>query len=130
MVTIEELPKTKHIDGAKRWDEDRGEFVQISYLEAIGHVACFQVRQGFHRGNHYHKNKEEVLYVLRGTIRAKFRDMTTGQEEEHILREGQKISIQQGCAHVFHGVEDALVIEYSPQYYDKRDAYGVELWKL
>ncbi|OPY73129.1 MAG: hypothetical protein A4E62_00636 [Syntrophorhabdus sp. PtaU1.Bin002] len=40
-VVIEQLPEAKDIDGAKRWDEERGEFVQVSYREDIGHVAFF-----------------------------------------------------------------------------------------
>ena len=127
MVSIEELPNTKHIDGPKRWDEERGEFVQVSYLEAIGHLAYFQIRPGFVRGNHFHRKKEEIFYILKGTIRAIFMDMTTGEREERILTKGQKIRVQPGCAHVFYGVEEALVIEYSPQYYDKTDAYPADL---
>jgi len=32
-------------------------------------------------------------------------------------------------AHIFYGLDDALVVEYSPQYYDKRDAYPVDFYK-
>jgi dTDP-4-dehydrorhamnose 3,5-epimerase-like enzyme len=125
-LIIEQLPETKEIDGAKRWDEERGEFVQISYQENIGHLAFFQIREGFFRGSHYHEKKEEVFYVVRGRIRALFRDLSSGENEEHILTRGQKIRVQPRCAHVFHGLEDTLVIEYSPQFYDKTDNYPAD----
>jgi dTDP-4-dehydrorhamnose 3,5-epimerase-like enzyme len=125
-LTIEQLPETKDVDGAKRWDEERGEFVQISYRENIGHLAFFQIREGFNRGSHYHEKKEEVFYVVRGRIRATFRDLSNGETEEHILIRGQKIYVKPRCAHIFHGLEDTLVIEYSPQFYDKTDNYPAD----
>lgn len=126
-VVIEQLPETKDIDGAKRWDEERGEFVQVSYREDIGHVAFFQIRDGFSRGNHYHAAKEEVFYVVKGKIRAIFVDMESRARVEHILTKGQKIRIQPNCAHIFQGLEESMVIEYSPQYYDKEDTYPIDL---
>lgn len=125
-VIIEELPETKVLEGAKRWEEERGEFAQISYRETIGHLAFFQIREGFFRGGHVHKKKEEIFYLVRGRIRAVFRDLPTGEEEEHILARGQRIRVTPGCAHIFHGLEDTLVIEYSPQFYDITDTYGVD----
>ncbi len=125
-ISIEKLPETKEIDGAKRWSEERGEFAQISYREDIGHVAVFELKKGHFRGSHFHKEKEEVFYVVGGTIRAVFLDMDTREREENILGKGNKIRVRTGVAHIFYGISDALVVEYSPQYYDKRDAYPVE----
>jgi dTDP-4-dehydrorhamnose 3,5-epimerase-like enzyme len=125
-LTIEQLPETKEIDGAKRWDEERGEFAQISYQENIGHLAFFQIREGFFRGSHYHEKKEEVFYIVCGTIRAFFKDLSSGETEEHTLSRGQKIYVKPRCAHIFHGLEDALVIEYSPQFYDKTDTFPAD----
>ena len=63
-VTIEKLPDTKEILGTKRWEEERGEFVQIAYQEEIQHLALFEIRKGFLRGNHYHWKKEEIFYIF------------------------------------------------------------------
>jgi dTDP-4-dehydrorhamnose 3,5-epimerase-like enzyme len=125
-VSVEQLPCTKEIDGAKRWVEDRGEFVQISYRETIGHVALFQIIPGFSRGSHYHEKKEEAFYVIEGKIRALFRDMATGETAEQVLVKGMKIRVKPKCAHVFYGLEQTLVVEYSPQFYDKGDSYPVD----
>ena len=126
-VTIEKLPITKDIPGAKRWEEERGEFVQISYLEEIKHLALFEIKKGFFRGNHYHQEKEEIFYIFSGKIKAKFVDMETNERGESILEEGDKIRIKPLCGHVFHGVEDTLVVEYSPQVYEIEDNYKIEL---
>jgi len=126
-VTIEKLPNTKEIRGAKRWEEERGEFVQVAYEEAIRHLAAFEIRKGFSRGDHYHEKKEEIFYVFQGKIKASFIDIETLEKEETILEKGDKIRVKPRCGHLFYGLEDALVIEYSPQVYDKEDSYKVNL---
>jgi dTDP-4-dehydrorhamnose 3,5-epimerase-like enzyme len=125
-VTIEKLPETKEIDGAKRWVEEKGEFAQISYLQEIRHLAFFELKKGFTRGSHYHRKKDEFFYVVEGKLRAVFLDMETSAKEEHILEKGDKLRVEPGCGHIFYGMDDSLVVEYSPQFYDKEDAYKVE----
>ena len=128
-VTIEKLPNTNKIPGAKRWEEERGEFVQVAYQEAMHHLAVFEIRKGFSRGNHYHKKKEEIFYVFQGKIKASFIDMDTLQKEEKTLEKGDRIRVKPRCGHLFCGVEDTVVIEYSPQVYDKEDTYKIDLRK-
>jgi len=126
-VTVERLPNTKEIPGAKRWEEERGEFVQVAYQEAMRHLAAFEIRKGFSRGSHYHEKKEEIFYIFQGKIKASFLDMGTLQREEKVLQKGDKIRVNPFCGHLFHGLEDTLVIEYSPQVYEKEDTYQIDL---
>jgi len=126
-VIIERLPDTREIPGAKRWEEERGEFVQIAYQEAMYHLAAFQIKEGFSRGNHYHEKKEEIFYVFQGKIKALFLDMDTLQKEEKILKKGDKIRVKPRCGHLFYGLEDTLVVEYSPQVYEKEDTHKIDL---
>ena len=126
-VIIEELPDTKEVPGAKRWEEERGEFVQVSYQEQIYHVAAFEIKKGYTRGNHYHEKKEEIFYIFRGSIKALLMDMDTLQKEERILKKGNKVRVKPRCGHLFYGLEDTLIIEYSPQIYDKEDSRSVKL---
>ncbi len=128
-VLIEKVPYIRDTPGAKRWEEERGEFVQISYQEEIWHLAVFEIRKGFSRGNHYHGEKEEIFYVVSGKMRALFLDMDTPQKEEYILGKGDKIRIKPRCGHVFYGLEDTLVVEYSPQVYNREDSYRIDLEK-
>ena len=124
-VLIEKLPSTRDVAGPKRWEELRGEFVQISYREEILHLALFEIRKGFSRGSHYHERKEEIFYVVSGRMNAVFLDMDNAQKEEHLLKKGDKIRIKPRCAHLFVGLEDALVVEYSPQLFEPEDNYRV-----
>ncbi len=103
-VQIEKLPHSKEILGAKRWEEERGEFVQISYKEEIRHLAVFEIRKGFSRGSHYHEAKEEIFYVVSGKMRALLMDMDTLQKEEYILEKGDKIRLKPRCGHIFYGL--------------------------
>ena len=128
-VQIEKVPHSKEILGAKRWEEERGEFVQISYKEEIWHLAVFGIRKGFSRGSHYHEAKEEIFYVVSGKMRALFLDMDTLQKEEYILEKGDKIRMKPRCGHIFYGLEDTLVVEYSPQVYNMEDSYRIDLGK-
>ena len=126
-VTIEKLPNTKEIPGPKRWEEERGEFVQVAYQETMHHLAVFEIKKGYFRGEHYHEKKEEIFYVFRGKIKASLIDMDTLQKEEKILEKGDRIRVKPRCGHRFHALEDTLVVEYSPQVYDKEDTYKVTL---
>ena len=126
-VIIEKLPVAKNIAGAKRWTEEKGEFVQISHLEEIRHLALFEIKKGFFRGRHYHREKEEIIYIVSGRLRARFVDTETNERGESILEEGDKIRIKPLCGHILHGLEDSIVVEYSPQFYDIEDNYKIDL---
>jgi len=126
-VTIEKLPETREIPGAKRWDEERGEFIQVAYQEEMRHLALFEIRRGFFRGSHYHEKKEEVFYVFQGKMRAVFLDMDNQEKEEALLEKGDKIRIKPRCGHIFMALEDTLVVEYSPQMFDPEDNYKISL---
>lgn len=122
-LIIENLAETKDIEGAKRWEEEKGEFAQIAYDEEIRHLAYFQIKRGFWRGKHYHEKKDETFYVVSGSLRSVFVNPETAEREEHVLRRGQRVRVKPRIWHVFYGLEDSTVVEYSPQKYDKNDAY-------
>jgi len=126
-VIIERLPNTREVPGAKRWAEERGEFVQIAYQEEMRHLAIFEIKKGFFRGNHFHKEKEEIFYVFDGKIRATFMDMDTLQRDEKILDKGDRIRLKPRCGHIFRALEDTLIVEYSPQDFDPEDNYKMNL---
>jgi dTDP-4-dehydrorhamnose 3,5-epimerase-like enzyme len=126
-IVADKLPFTRERTGAKRWTEERGEFVQISYREEIRHLALFEIKRGFSRGGHYHERKEEIFYIAAGKIEAKFLDLDTQEKAERVFEKGDRLRIQPRCAHLFTGVEDTLIVEYSPQFFDPKDSYRVDL---
>ena len=78
------------------------------------------------RGSHYHERKEEIFYVVSGKMKALFLDMDNSEKEEHVLEKGDRIRIQPRCAHLFVGLEETLVVEYSPQIFDPEDNTRVD----
>jgi dTDP-4-dehydrorhamnose 3,5-epimerase-like enzyme len=126
-IVVERLPDTKEVQGAKRWTEERGEFVQVAYQEEIHHLAFFEIRRGFSRGNHYHERKEEIFYIVQGKLRIRLMDMDTFQKEERVLEKGDKIRIRPLCGHTLYGLEDTWVVEYSPQVYEAEDSYKIKI---
>ena len=126
-VSIVRLAVAKEIIGEKRWNEERGEFVQVAYQEEMRHLALFEIKKGFSRGNHYHRRKEEVFYIFSGKIKAQFVDVETHERGERILEKGDKLRIKPFCGHRFQALEDTLVAEYSPQVYDMEDSYRIDL---
>ncbi len=125
-VRIWKLPETKDVLGAKRWVEDKGEFAQISYGEEIRHLAFFELKKGYMRGGHYHKEKEETFYVIDGRMYGICIDTDTGERREYIVGKGEKMFISPRCGHIFYGMEDTLVVEYSPQKYVSEDTVAME----
>jgi dTDP-4-dehydrorhamnose 3,5-epimerase-like enzyme len=126
-IAIERLPDTRNLPGAKRWMEERGEFVQVAYREEMRHLAVFEIRRGFSRGNHYHEKKEEIFYIFNGKVKVVSMDMDTLQKEEAILEKGDKLRLKPRCGHIFLALEDTLVVEYSPQVFDPEDICKINL---
>jgi len=126
-VTLERLSDTRDIPGAKRWAEERGEFVQVAYKEEMRHLAVFEIRKGFSRGNHYHEKKEEIFYIFSGKVKVVSMDMDTLEKGEVILEKGDKLRLKPRCGHIFTALEDTLVVEYSPQVFDPEDNYKINL---
>lgn len=126
-VRVERVPVSKELTGVKRWMEERGEFVQVAYWEEMRHLAVFEIRKGFSRGDHYHERKEEVFYIFRGKIKATFVDLDTLELQEDLFEQGDRIRVMPRCGHRFEALEDTVVVEYSPQVYDPEDTYKVDL---
>jgi dTDP-4-dehydrorhamnose 3,5-epimerase-like enzyme len=126
-VFLEMLPEAADADGVKRWEEEKGVFAQICYAEEARHIAFFTIRKGFWRGMHHHERKQETFYVVDGRIGAIFIDLDSGEREEYVLGRGARLRVNPRCWHVFYGIDDASVVEYSPQVYDKMDAYRTDM---
>ncbi len=126
-IFLEMLPVTSEGDRAKRWEEEKGEFAQICFREEARHIALFTLKKGFWRGMHYHEKKEEIFYVAGGSVRAVFIDMDTDERVEHLLTKGARLRVKPRCWHIFYGIDEATVVEYSPQVYESKDAYRIDM---
>ena len=78
------------------------------------------LNQGYRCSLHFHKNKDEVFYVLSGKVLLEVGD------DWRLLVAGDHQHIPPGVVHRFWGVEDAEMIEFSTHHEDE-DSYRVEV---
>jgi mannose-6-phosphate isomerase-like protein (cupin superfamily) len=95
-------------------------FCYLAYLE-------FQERPGVARGNHYHTEKYEYLYIIKGQLHAVFKDIDSNETEEMIVETGDLVEIAPRCAHVFYPLEYTMAVEFSPHPYDPTDLHRYEV---
>jgi len=78
------------------------------------------LNKGFRCSMHYHKNKDETFYILRGKVL-----METGNKKQIIIP-GHSILITPNTKHRFTGLEDSEIIEFST-HHDDSDSYRDEV---
>lgn len=87
------------------------------------------VKQGQWLSYHFHKIKDEVLYVQSGRARfviSRYEDGTGPKEFE--LRPGEAFHVTPGSPHQIEALEDLTIIEFSTQHADS-DSYRLSLSK-
>jgi len=93
----------------------------------IQYIAWIELRPGGLRGNHYHKAKEEFLYITEGEILLVLEDIHTRRRESLSLREGDLAVLATEIAHVYRPVRPGRAIEFSPARFDAADVYAYSL---
>ena len=128
-LKIYPVPITGEYREERRIVEARGELAQIGGGQAFQYLVYWDIQPvaGAFRGQHYHLKKEESMYILRGSMQAFFEDIDTKERKQHTLAEGTRAIILPRLAHKFIPLEFVQVIEFSPQPFDKTDAYPYPL---
>ncbi len=99
-----------------------GEIAQIVSGNSFNFLAYIEFENSkAPRGNHYHTVKEEFLYVIKGRLRAIYKDIDSGETEEVILETGDLINLKPQCAHVYFALEYTQTLEFSNFPYDPTD---------
>lgn len=102
-----------------------GEIAQIVSGRSFQYLAYidFIADSNAPRGNHYHKEKEESLYVIKGKLIAIYEDVQSKDREKIILDTGDFVLVKSGCAHVYFPVEYTQLVEFSALPFDAADTY-------
>jgi dTDP-4-dehydrorhamnose 3,5-epimerase-like enzyme len=116
-------------EGGGRIMTDSGELTQIVNGEVFRFLAYLEFKPDAvtPRGNHYHANKVEHLYVIRGRLRGVYRDLDTGETAELEFTEGDLVSVNTRCAHVYFALEHSQAVELSAETYDPTDVIPYRL---
>ncbi|HJN57065.1 MAG: cupin domain-containing protein [Candidatus Woesearchaeota archaeon] len=78
------------------------------------------LNKGFRCSMHYHKNKDETFYILKGRV------LMETNNEKRIMLPGDSILITPNTKHRFTGLEDSEIMEFSTHHEDS-DSYRDEL---
>ncbi len=93
----------------------------------IHYIACVELVPGTLRGNHFHRTKEEFVYVICGEVELHVQDIQSGALETVRLRAGDLVFIETSIAHVLKPVSVGRAIEYSEAPYDPGDVFPHQL---
>ena len=137
-VTVTKLPVyDKNHEGEKdiisRIVKPKGELATIS-IDAMNYLAYVDFPlDGKPRANHYHEEKVEYLYLIKGKVKLFVRrgGHPEDEVEEYIVEEGSLINMHPGFAHAYVTIEAGFAVEFSPTEYniierDKVRDYVVE----
>ncbi len=78
------------------------------------------LNKGYRCSMHYHKNKDETFYILKGKVLMEI------ENKKHIMIQGDSILITPNAKHRFTGLEDSEIMEFSTHHEDS-DSYRDEL---
>ena len=104
---------TQHKEVQKKWGSEEW----IANYDYCGKKLV--LNKGFRCSMHYHKNKDETFYILKGKVLMEI------ENEKIIMLPSDSIRIKPGTKHRFTGLEDSEIIEFSTHHEDY-DAYRDE----
>jgi uncharacterized RmlC-like cupin family protein len=106
----------------------QGELAQIcDGAEAFRYMATIELRSGAVRGNHYHRFKEEYMYIISGEVLLVVQDMDNQERIDVPLQLGDLVFIQTRVAHALKVMQPGVAIEFSVARFDPADIERVLL---
>lgn len=112
----------------KRLALAQGELAQFyDGEEGIRYAAFIEFLAGTPRGNHYHKIKEEFIYIIRGEVLLHVEDIASKEKKFLPLTPGDLVKISTGIAHALEIAEPGFAIEFSTSRFDPADNYRYAL---
>jgi hypothetical protein len=110
------------VPNLKRLMLPQGELAQIHNSdEGIRYMAVIELCLDSLRGNHFHKVKNELIYVIEGELAITVEDIKSKEQALVVLLEGGLVRIQTEVAHVLRTVMPGRAIEYSSAIFDPAD---------
>lgn len=111
------------------FQDERGAIIDVLKNEMVEYATIITSRKGAVRGNHYHKDTCQYLYVLDGKLRVVIQ-MPGDEKQEAVLEAGDLVVNAPLERHAFEAIEDTtfLVLTRGPrggENYEK-DTYRLE----
>jgi len=106
----------------------QGELAQVHHGEpAMRYIAFVELREGTVRGNHFHKCKDEWIYLLSGEVRLVVEDPQSKKREFMEVQTGELVVIAPGVAHALKVAAPGQAVEFSATTFDPADTYRYTL---
>lgn len=118
-------PPPANAPGPKRLSLPQGELAHFYDGEdGIRYAAFVELRPDKVRGNHWHRLKEEQIYVISGELMLVAQDGDSGPKVVIKLETGDLAIIACGVAHAVKTIKAGQAIEYSRTRFDATDVQG------
>lgn len=75
------------------------------------------------RGNHYHGEKVEIMYLISGHLQAAYLDLDTSERIDLVLTAGDLVTVRPRLVHSYIALQAAQVVEVATTSYDPGDTY-------
>lgn len=75
------------------------------------------------RGNHYHCEKVEVMYLISGRLQAAYLDLDTAERFDMVLVAGDLVTVRPRLVHSYIALQAAQVVEVATTSYEPSDTY-------
>jgi mannose-6-phosphate isomerase-like protein (cupin superfamily) len=95
--------------------------------EGIRYIAQIELQAGSVRGNHYHKVKQEWVYIMSGEVTLVVENLESKARESTLLTVGDLVFIQTGVVHALQVTKSGQAIEFSTSRFDPADIYRHKL---
>jgi hypothetical protein len=96
-------------------------FANGGYYRFAAYLEFLPDRHARRRGNHYHAEKTETLYIVKGALIATYVDLDSGERTETHLQEGDLAIVYPRCAHAYTPLEYSQAVELASHSYDATD---------
>ena len=96
------------------FSDENGEISNI-IERLIGHVAVIHSVEGAVRGNHYHKEDDQWIYVASGRMVVRAVDPVTEEKWNYYVEEGQLEYMPAGIAHAYWFPKETTFLNMTPR---------------
>lgn len=99
-------------------EDERGLFTGITNVGPWHEVNYLQTKAGAVRGNHYHKEIKEFVFIVKGHVLVEFESVKVADKIKFELRSGEGVIIHPYVLHTFFYVTDCEQISFLDSLFD------------
>ncbi|MFH1788591.1 MAG: hypothetical protein ABH834_04350 [Candidatus Altiarchaeota archaeon] len=112
-------------------EDDRGRITKYLLAEPAEEVVVVERKKGTVSGNHYHKGLDpsknpESLYLVKGKVRFKAKNLETGEETEEVLEPLTEVRTYPRVYHRLEALQDCIFLEVNKKAGAHGDLFRME----